>query len=102
MLCLFRVAQEALQNALKYSRATELAVDISGTPGGLTLTISDNGAGFDVDAALGAGVGLRSMIERLQTVGGSLEVASRPGAGTRVVASVPLHALQPDPNAQPA
>jgi signal transduction histidine kinase len=66
MLCLFRVAQEALQNALKYSRATELALRLSGTSHGLTLTIFDNGVGFDVDAAWGRGVGLRSMFERLQ------------------------------------
>jgi signal transduction histidine kinase len=97
MLCLFRVAQEALQNALKYSHATELAVHLSGTSDGLTLTISDNGVGFDVDAAWGAGVGLGSMFERLQAAGGSLELTSRPGAGTRVVAILPRHVLQSDP-----
>jgi len=101
MLCLFRVAQEALQNALKYSRATELAVRLSGTSHGLTLTIFDNGVGFDVDAAWGRGVGLRSMFERLQALGGSLELTSRPGAGTRLVAILPRHVLQSDPNARP-
>jgi signal transduction histidine kinase len=102
MLCLFRVAQEALQNALKYSRATELVVDMSGTSHGLTLTIFDNGVGFDVDAAWETGVGLRSMSERLQAAGGSLDLTSRPGAGTRVVAILPRHVLQSDPNAEPA
>ncbi|HEY2907451.1 MAG TPA: ATP-binding protein [Vicinamibacterales bacterium] len=101
MLCLFRVVQEAVQNALKYSRATELAVDIRGTPHGLTLMIFDNGVGFDVDAAWGTGVGLRSMFERLQAAGGSLNLTSRPGSGTRLVAILPRHVLQtdPDPNA---
>jgi signal transduction histidine kinase len=97
MLCLFRVTQEALQNALKYSRATELAVHISGTSDGLTLTIFDNGVGFDVDASWGTGLGLRSMFERVQAAGGSLELTSRPGAGTRLVAILPRHVLQSDP-----
>jgi signal transduction histidine kinase len=102
MLCLFRVAQEALQNALKYSRATEFAVDIRGTLHGLTLTVFDNGVGFDVDAAWGNGVGLRSMFERLQAAGGSLNLTSRPGVGTRLVAILPRHVLQSDPTAEPA
>jgi signal transduction histidine kinase len=102
MLCLFRVAQEGLQNALKYSRATELAVDLSRPLHGLTLTIFDNGVGFDVDAAWGKGVGLRSMFERLQAAGGSLTLTSGPGAGTRLVAILPPHVLQSNPNAEPA
>jgi signal transduction histidine kinase len=102
MLCLFRVVQEALQNALKYSRATQLAVDIRGTSDGLTVTIFDNGVGFDVDAAWETGIGLRSMFERLQAAGGSLNLTSRPGAGTRLVANLPGHVLQSDPNAKPA
>jgi len=101
MLCVFRVVQEALQNALKYSRATALAVDISGTSDGLTVTIVDNGVGFDVDAAWGTGIGLRSMFERLQAVGGSLNVTSRHGGGTRLMAILPGHVLQSDPNAKP-
>jgi signal transduction histidine kinase len=94
MLCVFRVAQEALQNALKYSQATELGVDIRGTPQGLTLTVIDNGIGFDVDAAWRTGVGLGSMFERVQSLGGSVELTSRPG--TRLVATLPLHVVQPD------
>src|SRR4051812_22758371 len=102
MLCLFRVAQEGLQNALKHSRATALGVDISGTSTGLTVTIFDNGVGFDVDAAWGTGIGLRSMFERLQAAGGSLNITSRPGEGTQLVATLPRHVLHADPNAEPA
>jgi signal transduction histidine kinase len=102
MLCLFRVAQEALQNTLKYSRATEVAVHIHGASDGLTLTIVDNGVGFDVEAAWGTGIGLGSMLERMHAAGGSLTLTSRPGAGTRVVAFLPQRVLQSDPNAQPA
>jgi signal transduction histidine kinase len=100
MLCLFRVAQEALQNALKYSAATQIAVHIGARPDGLTLAISDNGVGFDVDAAWGKGVGLGSMSERLQGIGGSLELTSRPGAGTGLVATVPGDFLQSAPHGQ--
>lgn len=93
-LCLFRVAQEALQNALKYSQASELTVDITGSSRGLTLTVVDDGVGFDVEEAWRSGVGLGSMFERVQALGGSLELTSRPG--TRLVATLPLHVVQPD------
>jgi signal transduction histidine kinase len=89
MLCLFRVVQEALQNALKYSDAKEVSVHLSGSSGGLTLTIVDKGAGFDVDAAWSKGVGLASMVERLEAIGGSLEISSTPGAGTRLTGTIP-------------
>jgi signal transduction histidine kinase len=90
MLCLFRVVQEALQNAIKYSGATEVSVRLSGAAGALTLTVADNGAGFDVDAAWGKGLGLISMGERVEAIGGTFKVHSRPGAGTRLEATVPL------------
>jgi len=60
---------------------------------GLRVTIIDNGVGFDVDAAWGNGVGLVSMIERLEAIGGALQIDTRPGAGTRVTASVPRDVL---------
>ena len=101
MLCLFRVVQEALQNAIKYSRATELAVHLSGSPDGLTLTVGDNGVGFDVDAARATGVGLGSMRERVQALGGTLEITSGPAAGTFLIARLPSHVLESGLNAQP-
>jgi len=93
MLCLFRVVQEALQNAIKYSQAKDLTVHLGNDANGLRVTIIDNGVGFDVDAAWGNGVGLVSMIERLEAIGGALQIDSRPGAGTRVTASVPRDVL---------
>ena len=93
MLCLFRVVQEALQNAIKYSQAQDLCVHLANDADGLRVTITDNGVGFDVDAAWGNGVGLVSMIERLEAIGGALQIGSRPGAGTRVTASVPRDVL---------
>ena len=92
MLCLFRVAQETLQNAIRHSGATEVSIHLSGGGGRLTLTVADNGTGFDTDAAWQKGVGLLSMVERLEAVGGSLQIRSAIGAGTSVTASVPLFA----------
>ncbi len=93
-LCLFRVAQEALQNALKYSGARQISLDLRWSAHELTMTIVDDGAGFDVERAWGSGLGLVSMSERLEGVGGSVAVQSRPGEGTRVEASVPAHVVQ--------
>jgi signal transduction histidine kinase/ActR/RegA family two-component response regulator len=93
-LCLFRVVQEALQNALKHSRAHEVSVRLSGDPGVLTLTVSDDGVGFDVDDRLGKGLGLVSMNERLEAVGGSLEIRSKPGKGTELKIKVPVDSVR--------
>ncbi|HET9363173.1 MAG TPA: ATP-binding protein, partial [Vicinamibacterales bacterium] len=89
-LCLFRVVQEALQNALKYSGAKRVLVHLRGVPGGLALTVADDGVGFDVGASWGKGLGLVSMGERLEAIGGTFEIHSTPGAGTRLEATVPL------------
>lgn len=86
-LSLYRVVQEALHNALKYSHARRIAVDLRGTPDGLAMTIEDDGVGFDVDEAWGKGLGLVSIQERLEMVGASLDVRSS-GAGTRLAIQV--------------
>ncbi|HET9386050.1 MAG TPA: ATP-binding protein [Gemmatimonadales bacterium] len=93
-LCLFRVAQEALQNALKYSGAKRVLVHLRGVPGGLALTVADDGVGFDVGASWNKGLGLVSMGERLEAIGGTFDIHSTPGAGTRLEASVPLGVSQ--------
>ena len=93
-LCLYRIVQEALQNALRYSNARIVAVQLTGGPEGLSLTIADDGVGFDVDARYGKGLGLISMHERLEAVGGTLEIRSKPGAGTRLEVKAPLAAGQ--------
>ncbi|HHS97014.1 MAG TPA: HAMP domain-containing protein [Chloroflexi bacterium] len=79
----FRVAQEALANVARHSRASRVWVRLD-YDDGVTLTVSDDGDGFDPTAAKGAGLGLRSMEERMAEVGGSLEVESHPGRGTQV------------------
>ena len=90
-LCVFRVVQEALKNALNYSNAREVSLSIKGTPDGLTVAIVDDGEGFDVGAVWGKGLGLTSMRERLEALNGTLEVHSSPG-GTRIVFTLPLAA----------
>jgi signal transduction histidine kinase len=90
VLCLYRIAQEAVQNAVRHGGAREISMRLVGSADGLTLTVTDNGAGFDVKAVQERGLGLISMRERLEPVGGSLRIHSVPGQGTRVEAVVPV------------
>ena len=90
-LCLFRVAQEALNNAVKYSGVTQFAVELRGRATEVQLEVRDAGAGFDVeDVKNGRGLGLISMEERVHLVRGRFSIESQPGAGTKIVAAVPL------------
>ena len=92
-LCLFRVLQEGLQNALKHSGVRSFAVDLQGTGESIELTVADCGNGFEEQEAFTRhGLGLISMRERLQLVHGELSVKSRLGAGTTIRARVPLKA----------
>jgi PAS domain S-box-containing protein len=90
-LCLFRVLQEALQNAVKHSSDQNFTVEVHGTKEGISLTVSDSGIGFDwQDAMNRRGLGLISMRERLRLVNGELSIQSEPGRGTTVLAHVRL------------
>jgi PAS domain S-box-containing protein len=90
-LCLFRVLQEALQNAVRHSGGQDFAVEVRGTQDGIRLIVSDSGIGFDwQDAINRRGLGLISMRERLRLVNGELSIESQPGRGTTVLARVPL------------
>jgi PAS domain S-box-containing protein len=92
-LCLFRVAQEALHNAVKYSGVGHFEVELHGTRNRIHLTIHDSGIGFDPEAAMkGGGLGLTSMRERLKLVNGELSIDSQPRCGATIRASVPLPA----------
>ena len=92
-LCLFRVLQEALQNALRHSCVRQFDVQLRGTGDAAHLTIRDEGVGFDVDAASrGPGLGLTSMKERLKLVGGELLIEPQPTRGTTVLARAPIRA----------
>jgi signal transduction histidine kinase len=90
-LCLFRITQEALQNARKHSRAQTAQVCMRGTEGTIHLSVSDQGTGFDPEeSGRNRGIGIRSMEERARLVGGRLDVRSRQGAGTIVQVWVPV------------
>ena len=93
-LCLFRVLQEALSNAMRHAGVPRVSVTLRRTPSEIELQVIDHGVGFDSDA-MGAsqGLGLISMKERLHLVKGEISVDSQPGAGTTVRARVPLTAL---------
>ena len=86
----YRIAQEALHNIVKHARATHVEVRLDCQDGWLRLDIQDDGAGFDAGGEFPGHLGLRSMRERAQQLGGALRVESAPGTGTRVVAEVPL------------
>ncbi len=95
-LCLFRVAQEAIRNAQKHSGTRRALVQIDEISGSMRLRVSDQGEGFNPDAAdFSQGVGLLSMQERLHSMGGELFVHSRQGNGTCIEACIPLSASIP-------
>jgi len=90
-LAVFRVMQEALTNAMTHSAARRVSVSLDGDGSEMRLEVSDDGVGFDPDAAMkGHGLGLIGMRERLMALGGDCSITSRCGAGTRVVARVPI------------
>jgi PAS domain S-box-containing protein len=94
-LCLFRVLQEALQNAVKHSGERHFKVEFHGTSGEIQLIVSDPGIGFDQQEAIDrCGLGIISMRERLQLVGGQFSIESKPGWGTTIRARVPLMAQE--------
>jgi two-component system sensor histidine kinase UhpB len=88
-LCLFRVAQEALANAVRHARARTIAVHLAATNGDVHLSIEDDGVGFGGVERARSGLGLRSMEERVRLVQGSLKLESQPGQGTRLLVRVP-------------
>ena len=90
-LCLFRVLQEGLHNAVRHSGVRHFDVHLRGTMDAVHLTVRDEGIGFDLTAASRApGLGLTSMKERLKLVGGELFINSHSTRGTTVSARVPV------------
>ncbi len=93
-LCLFRVVQEALSNAVKHSGAQYARVQLIGSAEEICLVVTDCGAGFNTGNVSESGLGLISMRERLRLVDGEFSIESAPGQGTRITARVPF-ALRP-------
>ena len=87
---LYRVAQEALHNTVKHAHASVVELRLGCDADGITLEIGDDGAGFDPSGSFPGHLGLKSMRERAERLGGRLEVESGLGEGTRVRARVPM------------
>jgi NarL family two-component system sensor histidine kinase LiaS len=87
---LWRVMQEALSNVARHSQASRVCLCLEWTEQQVTLSLSDNGQGFDPQTVERKGIGLRSIRERIEQVGGTVLIHSVPGTGTRIVARCPL------------
>jgi len=86
---LLHIGQEALTNALRHARATKFQAQLSFGSEAVRLELSDNGDGFAIDGVNGDGLGLIGMKERAEQIGATVEVSTKPGAGTRIVAVSP-------------
>ena len=95
---IYRIAQEALQNAVKHARSERLDVRLRCGEESIGLEVCDNGVGFDPQASYPGHLGLHSMRERASSVGGTLEIESVPGCGTRIRAHVPIRAVELTPS----
>ena len=90
---LLSIAREALSNAARHAEATLVSVELTRNGGDLQLVVSDNGRGFDPDAARDPGhQGLDNMRRRVEAIGGALRIESQAGDGTRIIVQVPLPA----------
>ncbi|HSK87341.1 MAG TPA: ATP-binding protein, partial [Anaerolineales bacterium] len=95
---IYRIVQEALNNAIKHARAHEILVLLDGSePKYLCLSISDDGVGFvpgPGEESEAGGFGMKTMRERAETLGGSLQVISAPGKGTMVEVKIPYSEMK--------
>ena len=87
---LMQVVREATSNAVRHGKATSVVIRVDVAAGMVRVVVADDGKGFDVGAARPGGIGLRSMRERVENLGGTLAVRSEPGSGTEVAIAVPL------------
>jgi signal transduction histidine kinase len=102
-LCLFRVAQEGLRNIARHAGASRAEVRLRRLDGGLQIVVSDNGAGFDPAQRRGRiSLGHAGMRQRIKLLGGKIDIASRPGYGTTILAWVPLREDRSEPTTRAA
>ncbi len=87
---IYRIVQEALHNTVKHARATNVRIRMECNPEWITLDISDDGVGFDVQGDFPGHLGLHSMRERASRLGGTLEIESAPGRETRIYTRIPV------------
>jgi NarL family two-component system sensor histidine kinase LiaS len=89
---LFRIVQEALSNTLRHAKATKMGIELKRRGDAVRLGIRDNGVGFDLTDKKQASYGLRNMEERINELGGSFQIITAPGKGTRIEIRVPIMA----------
>lgn len=89
-LTLFRIAQEALNNAAKYAQAHKVALSLAAEADQVTMAVADDGLGFDPQSAHMDTYGLSGMQARAQELGGSWQLDSAPGSGTRIAVRLPI------------
>jgi len=87
---LFRIVQEALSNTLRHAKASKLSLTLKRLGETIYLAVRDNGVGFDVHAQKQASYGLQTMQERVNELGGSFNIVSAPGKGTRIEIRIPI------------
>jgi signal transduction histidine kinase len=92
--CIYRVVQEALNNCARHAQASTVQVAVRSETGQILLSVQDDGSGFDTQRI--RGMGLLGMEERVRHLGGTFEIDSRPGRGTRLQVRLPLTALNGD------
>jgi signal transduction histidine kinase len=103
---LFRAVREMLANAVNHGHAKQVVIGLHWAPSSLRLTVDDDGEGFDSPPATQAGparrgLGLTAIRERLNAMGGAMEMESRAGQGTRVILQLPLESADAVPSARP-
>lgn len=92
---LFRIAQEAVSNAVKHGQARRVDIHLARQSGNIVLTVRDDGVGIPDKPGKGTGMGLLTMNHRAQMMGGTIQVSPRNGGGTQVICSVPAPAKNP-------
>jgi len=97
MVCIYRVVQEAVNNARRHAHAKNVTVEVKQTDTVVQVQIRDDGSGFDGKRI--RGIGLLGMDERVKRLGGTLTIDSAPGAGTTIRAELPLHGAKSDRDA---
>jgi len=97
MVCIYRVVQEAVNNARRHAHAKNVTVEVKQTDTVVQVQIRDDGSGFDGNRI--RGIGLLGMDERVKRLGGTLTIDSTPGAGTTIRAELPLHEAKSDRDA---
>jgi len=92
---LFRLAQEAVSNAIKHGKARRISIHLKADPGRIYLAVTDNGKGFPAKMPKTKGMGLRIMQSRTGMIGGTLTIERNAGGGTSIICSAPNNSTQP-------